>query len=323
MPDPITPPRAGRVPTFSVAIAAYEAAAYIGEAVESALAQTLPPHEIIVADDGSADDIEGALAPFGEAVTLLRLPHAGEGAAKRAAAAAASGEFVVILDSDDLFLPERLKSLGELAAARPDLDLLTTDAWVEVEGERVRRAYEDASAFPLEDQLRRMIDANFVFGLAAVRRSRLEAVGGFDATIVEVADWHCWIRLLLDGAAAGMVYEPLAVYRIRRESLSANRARHLRSRVTMLERLVGSPALSAAGVADELDRSLAHHRRRAELEELRVAVAEGSPEARRRALAVARSRHPLAIRAKAGLTALAPALAHRRVAGADGRPSSA
>src|SRR5690349_9961684 len=133
-PDPITPPRAGRVPTFSVAIAAYEAAAYIGEAVESALAQTLPPHEIIVADDGSADDIEGALAPFGEAVTLLRLPHAGEGAAKRAAAAAASGDFVVILDSDDLFLPERLESLGELAAARPDLDLLTTDAWVEGEG---------------------------------------------------------------------------------------------------------------------------------------------------------------------------------------------
>ena len=109
-------------------MAAFQAAETIGEAVESALAQTLPPHEIIICDDGSTDDIGGAIARFGERVRLLRQEHRGPGAAKQTASEAASGEFVVVLDADDTFHPRRLEALGEAAAARPDLDLLTTDA---------------------------------------------------------------------------------------------------------------------------------------------------------------------------------------------------
>lgn len=296
-----------------MAIAAYQAAAYVGEAVESVLAQTLPPHEVIVCDDGSTDDIAGALAEFGDKITLLRREHRGEGAAKCAAAEAATGDFVVLLDSDDVFLPGRLEALGEFAAERPDLDLLTTDAWVEVEGEREGRCYENPSEFPVEDQLSRAIEANFVFGLAAVRRDRLEAIGGFDASVPEVADWHCWIRILLTGAKAGLVYEPLAVYRVRRDSLSANRVRHLRSRVSMLERLAGSPTM-AGSHRELLLRSTAHHRRRAEFEELRAELADGRPGARRAALRVACARHPPKVRLKAAVAVISPALARRVVA---------
>jgi glycosyltransferase involved in cell wall biosynthesis len=115
------PPPAGPVaraapPTFSVAIAAYQAADVVGEAIESALAQTVPPHEVVVCDDGSTDDLDRALEPYRDRIVLLRQRNRGEAAAKNAAARAASGDFVAILDADDVYLPERLEALGRLAA---------------------------------------------------------------------------------------------------------------------------------------------------------------------------------------------------------------
>jgi hypothetical protein len=56
---------------------------------------------------------------------------------------AASGEFLAILDADDLYASERLEALAELAVARPDLDVLTTDALLELDGRAVRRCYMD------------------------------------------------------------------------------------------------------------------------------------------------------------------------------------
>lgn len=64
-PPSIHPAGPGPIPTFSVIIPAYEAAAFVGEAVGSALAQTVAPLEVIVVDDGSSDDLEGALPVLG------------------------------------------------------------------------------------------------------------------------------------------------------------------------------------------------------------------------------------------------------------------
>src|SRR5204862_4643563 len=158
---------------FSVAIAAYEAARTVAQAVESALSQTLPPLEVIVCDDGSTDDTEGVLSPYDDRIVFLRKENGGEASAKNACLRAASGDFVAILDADDVYFPERLEALGELAAARPALDILTTDAFLELDGVRGRRVYEGGWAFEVDDQRRAILQRNFVFGLAAVRRERL------------------------------------------------------------------------------------------------------------------------------------------------------
>src|SRR5256885_260794 len=81
----------GEPPTFSVVIAAYQAAATIGEAVESALEQSVAPHEVIVCDDGSTDDLERALARYRGRIELRRKPHGGSASARNAAVEAASG----------------------------------------------------------------------------------------------------------------------------------------------------------------------------------------------------------------------------------------
>src|SRR5919201_104516 len=150
-PPPAAPVTRGRAPTYSAIIAAYQAAEVIGDAIDSLLAQTLPPIEIIVCDDGSTDDLVGALAPYRDDITLIRKQNGGEASAKNAAARAASGEFIAILDADDIYLPDRLEALAELSIQRPDLDILTTDCLV-VDGRFVWKSYSDDYRFEIDDQ---------------------------------------------------------------------------------------------------------------------------------------------------------------------------
>jgi glycosyltransferase involved in cell wall biosynthesis len=314
-PRPVRPPARGSVPTFSVIVGAFQAAETVGEAVDSALAQTLPPHEVIVCDDGSTDDIVGALRPFGDRIRLLRRDHRGPGAAKRIASEAASGDFVVILDADDAFHPRRLEALGEAAAARPDLDLLTTNAVYEVGGVVVHRCYASASEFVTEDQRRAILQANFIFGAAAVRRARLLEIGGFDASLPRLDDWDCWVRLLLAGSSAGLVYEPLYRYRIYRDSLSMDRAADLREQVRMLERARANPHLRP-NEPPLLERAIAAAKTSALAAEAEDAVRHGRPDRRRLLASLATARGVSPYRRVGAIAALvAPGLAARRLHG--------
>ena len=244
-PPPLCPQQPAGRPTFSVVIAGYQAADTIGEAVESALAQTYPALEIIVSDDGSTDDLDGALEPFGSRLTTLRREHGGVAAAKNAGAFAASGDFIAFLDADDAFLPDRLDTLATFASLRPDLDLLTTDALVEVDGAVVRRAYHGGWRFAVDDQRLAILERNFVFPHTAVRRTTFAAAGGFDPSFPWVSDWELWLRLVLDGSQVGLVDAPLSRYRVHEASRSANLAGHLRGIVQTLDKAATRGDLSA------------------------------------------------------------------------------
>ena len=267
-------------------LAAWCAAATIGAAVDSVLAQTRVAHEVIVCDDGSPDDVAGALRQYGDRVRLLRIEHGGESPAKNAAAAAATGDLVVILDADDVWLPDRLAALADLAVQRPDLDVLTTDAWYVVDGERTRTYHDVKRPFPVRDQRREILRRNFVFGHAAVRREAWVAAGGFDSSVAIGADWDLWLRLIYAGSLAGCVDAPLAEYRVAASSLSGNRLASLRSRVELLDRAERAQALSSQE-REELVTSRRLHRRRLLLAEAEAALAAGSGDARRLALTAA------------------------------------
>jgi glycosyltransferase involved in cell wall biosynthesis len=308
VPTPAEPVAPGAAPTFSVIIAAYQAAGTIAEAIESALEQTAAPHEVVVCDDGSTDDLEGAVAPYRDRIVLLRQANGGEGSAKNAAARAATGDFVAILDADDAYLPERLEALAELASVRPDLDILATDAFFEVDGQVAGRFNSERHPFAVLNQRSAILERNFILGNAAVRRERLLGIGGFDESLEIAEDWDCWIRLILDDAVAGSVDQPLARYRIRPQSLSAHRSAAFRFRVRVLEKAAKRDDLAAAE-RRTLERSLRRHRQRAVLAEAEAALAERRPDSRRSALAVTFGRgFGLRTRLKAALAALAPRL---------------
>lgn len=257
-------------PTFSIVIAAYEAAGTIGRAVSSALEQTAPAHEVIVVDDGSRDDLAGALSRFGDAVTLIEQENRGAGAARNTAAAAATGTFVVILDADDAYHPRRLQALAGLAADRPELDLITTDARLMVEGEATG-TFAQYTPFVTDNQRTAIFHSCFVGGWPAIRRTRFEKIGGFDESLKIAQDWDCWLRAILDGAVAGFVPEPLYDYFVQAGSLSSARAASLWERARMLEKAARSQALKPEELA-ALQKALRMHRSRAVMADVQEAL---------------------------------------------------
>jgi Glycosyl transferase family 2 len=308
------PPIAGELelretPTFSVAIAAHNAARTITEAVESALEQTLPALEVIVCDDGSTDETAAAVKPYRDQVTYIRKQRGGAASARNVMLERANGEFFAVLDADDAYLPARLEALAELAVARPDLDILCTDAFLEVERQPVARFGKD-TAFELVDQRAAILERCFCIA-PAVRRRKLIDTGGFDESLFTGSDWECVIRLIHDEAIAGLVDEPLYRYRLHNRSVTANRLGTLRDRVVLLERARRTYELSR-GEHAALARSLARQRASLTLAEAEAALRAGSPDARSRAFAAARTQTvDLRTRAAALAAALAPKAAAR------------
>ena len=228
--DPVpllAPPAAGpRDPapvTLSVLVPAYNAAATIGEALESAVSQVPPPHEIIVSDDGSEDDLETALRPFRDRIRLVRDVNGGLAVARNRAAAVATGTHLALLDADDIWLPGRTAAFTAAARARPDLDVITTDAVVVRDGRPDEQTYYEVRGWPSEPQRDAILRNNFIFGAAAIRRAAFEAVGGYDERIRYAEDWDLYLRMLLSGSAAGLVESPLYEYRRRDDSLTGQR----------------------------------------------------------------------------------------------------
>jgi glycosyltransferase involved in cell wall biosynthesis len=260
-------------PSISVVIPCYQAAETVAAAVESALEQSLPPNELIVCDDGSTDQPERALAPYLDRIRLLRKENGGGASALNYCVSAATGELVAILDADDRYEPGRLQRLAELAAFRPDLDILVTDAWLEQDGERVGR-YSEVNPFVVDDQRAGILDSCFPGGWPALRRQALLDAGGFDESYSVAYDWECWARMIHHGARAGMVNEPLLTYRIHGASLSANKVASLRERVRLFAE-VGTWPLSGAE-RNVLRAATARDRRRLALEEVAAQVAAGA-----------------------------------------------
>jgi hypothetical protein len=314
-PPPSGPPEPRHEPpTFSVTIAAYEAAATIAEALDSVLAQTYPAAEIIVCDDGSTDATAEVLARYGAAVTVIRQENRGAAAARNAAIAAARSEFVVNLDADDLFLPNRLEQMAAALVERPDLEVLTTDATLEVDGRPLRRNFGPDFRYAVDDRRLAIIDRCWVGVDWATRREVMLAYGGYDEAMKNAEDWELAIRMVLGGVMFGLVPEPLVRYRLLRGSLSNQGVALLEAQVQALEKCLANEEL------DETERAAATaavERFRAELgrTRLREALLRRSPDLRREALAVIRDGEiPWGSRVKAALTYALPGLARRLVA---------
>lgn len=109
---------------ISVVIPCYNAAAFLREAIDSALAQTRPPKEIIVADNASTDGSADIAASYGDRVTLLRsplsCPKGGGGASSNRGAMASRGDFIAFLDADDIWLPQHLEKVAGLLDRWPE-----------------------------------------------------------------------------------------------------------------------------------------------------------------------------------------------------------
>ncbi len=114
----------------SVVIANYNYGHFLGEAIDSVLAQTYDPIEVIVVDDGSSDDSQAVIASFGDQVVATGSPHAGQCAATNRGFAMSRGEVVIFLDADDVLLPGAVSTLVE--PLRRDNRLVKSQGYLKV-----------------------------------------------------------------------------------------------------------------------------------------------------------------------------------------------
>jgi GT2 family glycosyltransferase len=108
------------LPLVSVIVDNYNYAAYLREAVDSALHQIWPAVEVVVVDDGSTDESLQILKPYGGQITLLAKPNGGQASAFNAGFGASKGDYIVFLDSDDVLHPEHTGNVVRLLARHPE-----------------------------------------------------------------------------------------------------------------------------------------------------------------------------------------------------------
>jgi len=204
-------------PTVSVVIPAYNCARYMSQTLDSVFAQTHPPDEVIVVNDGSTDDLAGAIAQSHSGIIYVEQTNKGVSSARNAGVRRATGDWIAFLDGDDTWHPTKLEK--QIAATAGGAGLIFCWKYEFLEGEagesRLVSYNRDCSENPLEAILTCFFASP---STVLVRRSLFVQSGGFDEAMRDGEDADLWIRLAAHTAFA-QVEEPLVFYRVRQDSV--------------------------------------------------------------------------------------------------------
>jgi glycosyltransferase involved in cell wall biosynthesis len=183
-----------RNPLVSVIIPTYNRGWIIKEAIDSVLAQDYRDFELIVVDDGSTDNTPEVLDAYRGTIKVFRQENKGVSAARNRGIAEASGRFIAFLDSDDLWLPQKLSRQVEFFNTTPDaLICQTEEVWIR-SGVRVnpKKRHQKPSGMIFEPSLALCLVSP---SAVMIRRSLLEIVGNFDETLPACEDYDLWLRI--------------------------------------------------------------------------------------------------------------------------------
>ena len=213
-------------PRVSVIIPCFNRSAQLREAVESVLAQTYQDFEILIIDDGSTDDTRVSLENRFRGNPKIRYfykNHGGPGPARNLGLGHAVGEYVAFLDSDDLWLPEKLENQIRQLEEDPEAAMSFTDAFVR-DASPGRKTRFRSHGFRGDTTVKAIVESNFPLCTPAVmvRRRIFDEIGTFDETLACAQDWDLWIRVLTRHRAA-YLERPGLVIRTGDDSISRTR----------------------------------------------------------------------------------------------------
>ncbi|MDA7429628.1 glycosyltransferase family A protein [Primorskyibacter aestuariivivens] len=182
--------------SISAIVTTYNSAAFVARALDSIRAQTVPVDQIIVVDDGSSDDTVRIVRGI-EGVEIIQQANAGPGAARNAGLRAATGSLIAFLDADDQWCADKTALQRDYLARHPGTVAVSGGKLWRNDAGSTTRSYP-YSARQRSDLRRNLPVTNCVGNpsMTMIRKSALEAVGGFDAGILWGQDWDLWIRLL-------------------------------------------------------------------------------------------------------------------------------
>lgn len=199
-------------PGISVIIPCRNMGKFLGQAIESVLAQTVPVLEIIVIDDKSTDETLAVLASYEGRVQIIHGHGRGSALARNMGILAARGDYIAFMDADDLWMPSKIER--QIALLRDDQGFIFTDYYRSDDplqpGEPVLSTY---SAVAEGDVFSNLLRENFVSTTSVlVRKSVLASSGIFKSALIGGQDFDLWLRLAKH-TKFGWVREPLVFMR--------------------------------------------------------------------------------------------------------------
>lgn len=204
--------------TVSVVITCHNYGRYLRECLESVLAQERQPDEILVVDDASTDDtpsIAAEYAPLG--VRYERVEYRDACRSYNHGVAATRGELIAFVDADNALTPRFIATLAARLDEEPGLAFAYSDRFLS--GEASVAAWDEIGAqpgqimrsFPPDPAM--LVHRNFIDTTAIVRRTVVDALGGF-RTLPALWDYRFWLTVLESGYRGAYIPEPLYLYRL-------------------------------------------------------------------------------------------------------------
>jgi glycosyltransferase involved in cell wall biosynthesis len=182
----------------SIIIPTYNRAHLIAETILSALEQSLADREIIVVDDGSTDETSEVLRTFEDKVIYIRQANSGPAKARNTGIRMARGKYIAFLDSDDIWLPEKLELQCQALQQNHSQGLVFTDVMWFSNGQVIVPSLREKYQLHTGNVFEKLLFDNWIAtSSVVVKKECLEEVGGFDEDpqIMFVEDWNLWIRL--------------------------------------------------------------------------------------------------------------------------------
>jgi glycosyltransferase involved in cell wall biosynthesis len=212
----------GDGPRVSVCIPTFNRCAMLREALQSVFRQTFRDFETIVVDDGSTDGTSEMLAvEYGGAVRAIRQSNAGDGSARNRAVREARGGLIAFLDSDDLWVPEKLERQVRLLDDRPEVAVVySPKKTVDMHGREIHPPRRTCYRGQVTGYL--FADVFIATPSVVCRRELFTRVGLFSEQLKTASDYDFWLRASIDHAF-DYVAEPLVICRRHGGNLSQQR----------------------------------------------------------------------------------------------------
>jgi glycosyltransferase involved in cell wall biosynthesis len=219
----------------SVIIPAYNQSDYLGVTIQSVLDQTYQDIEILVIDDGSTDDTRKVANRFSDQrIKYIYQANKGLSGARNTGIRNSVGEYLTFLDSDDLFLPDKVNFLASFLNSQPEIGFVAGQAIpIDEHGQRIGNIID--TPIP-KDSSKLLLGNPLHVGSVMLRRSWQETVGYFDETLRSYEDWDMWLRLAISGCTMGWVAQPVSMYRFHPEQMVRNSAQMTTATFAVLEK---------------------------------------------------------------------------------------
>jgi glycosyltransferase involved in cell wall biosynthesis len=250
--------------SISAVVAAYNSERWIGDTVESILAQTRPPDEVVVVDDGSTDGTARELARFGDSIRVVSRENGGCPAAFNTAFAAARGDYLAMCGADDVWEPRKLEWQAEALARHPEIDIACGHARVFGIEQGSQPRPSGTGLLNRDELTEHLYRGNTLCAPSVlIRRSLFERLGPFverfrRGDVVErfnADDYEYWMRALRAGAQ--FFYDPRVLLSYRRhDSNITNDYLHMRRSTYAVHRGYADDIADKELVRDTLARDL-------------------------------------------------------------------